>query len=152
MEENKVMFAELLKVAEEQLPKATSDLLRKRLDKLDQLEIDYETLKKNSDFMLKENQRLLKEVSAFEAIENKEHQLKVKEADLKAREDELWKKGMEKDLECLKTINANIVDFTKGLIRNTEFRKEVFGNQNYYDQHGNYRSNNDSKTETTKSE
>lgn len=152
MEPNAEMFAELLKVAEQQLPKATSDLLRVRLDKLDKLEKDYDDLKARYEVMEKSNNQLLKKIGDFTAIENKEQHLIAKEAELKTREDELWKANMNKELECLKTINTHVVDFTKGLIRNTEFRKEVFGNQNYYDQHGNYRNNNDSKTETTKQE
>jgi len=149
MEQNKELFAELLKVAEEQLPKATSDLLRKRLDKLDRLEQEHEALEARYQESISHNQNLLQEIGELRVLKSKEKTLNDMEADLKSREEELWKKNMEKEIDCLRIINNHIIGFTQGLIRNTEFRKEVFNNRSYYDAQGIYRTDTNNTTEHT---
>lgn len=147
MEENQKIFAELLKVAEEQLPKTTSDLFRKRLDKLDRLEQEYEALEARYQESISHNQKLLQEIGELRILKSKEKTLNDMEADLKSREEELWKKNMEKEIDCLRTINNHIVGFTQGLIRNTEFRKEVFNNRSYCDEQGIYKTDTTNTTE-----
>ena len=64
--------------------------------------------------------------------------------------DENWSSEMEMKLNCAEEKTNLVIGFTQGLLRNTEFRKNVIGSGGYTDSNGRWIPDQNSRSEEIK--
>jgi hypothetical protein len=141
--ETKELQAELQVIYEKHLPKQVGETLQKRLELADKLE------KENSD-LIKTNKTQYEEIQNLKGIIEKHKTIDEREEAVTKREVDVTEKENKSEIEKLKYQLESEKDKTQfskavalGLVRNIEYRKNVFDTEmspgtSYYDSVGNY--------------
>ena len=118
----KDMMDEVMRVAEEHLPKFTTGALQKRLEKIDALEKQVETLTDEKNQLKKNTDEQISDLQGQLSLKTREvetlQSYKDKDAELTKREQELEKK------EFQLTTKAEMFEEVKGLHK--ESKKEIY--------------------------
>lgn len=123
------MINEFEEVIKKNLPAQVGELLQKELKELHELrrqkkELE-ETIVQKNEIIAREyakNSELQLLVKSKEELEEREKQLNLKEFELKLI-------LMEKDLSCEKEKTALVSNTLNSLVRNTDFRKTIYGSK-----------------------
>lgn len=117
------------KAIDEALPAELGKVLRARIDLVDQLE------KENKDLEAVgfSQSKRIRELEALNAEQNKmlagHKALDIREGEVKSREIRLDVTALEVKLDAEKRVSSALDGALKGLVRNTEFRRNFFGNE-----------------------
>lgn len=121
------MKEKIEKIIKEQLPELMGQELRSELTRLYNLET-------KCDCLESENMSLKAQVSEHQDIQIRESKVKDREVDVSKREKEVENAKRSLDIVTLKikleeaVKRANVIkDVTMGLVRNTDYRRTVFG-------------------------
>lgn len=117
------------KAIDEALPAELGNALRKRLLMLDAAVEENITLKGKIDNFSGETKRLLERVTSLDQSLAQHGLLKVREDAVKAREEKAAVTELEIRLKAEEKISASLGSALSGLVRNVEYRNQVFTNE-----------------------
>jgi hypothetical protein len=148
---------EIRLIIQKNLPAEVGAVLKERLEKAEQDERSLENLKSVNEALQKREKELLAEIEKYKKFDERNKELDAREQQLgvRIRDFEVLKLNYELAAEKDKTQFAK--DVALGLVRNSEYRKQVFDSEN---QAGYYQGSNwvtptpvnKSLTETKKAE
>lgn len=149
------MEAEFKLIIEKNLPAQVGDVLKKRLEQAD---ADATKVKQLEDQLVNRNQHVTKleaTIADYKKSDERNAALEAREKACDTQERDLKMKTLEYQLQAEKEKTSFSKEVALGLVRNTEFRKDVFDTRSGpegKDQYGNpqYATHTISATETTK--
>jgi len=133
------MIEDIKKIIENNLPEQVGNVLRKRLTKAEEDEIKVNIQREELVNKDKTIQDLQEKISNYKILDERNKKLEEREMVVKEKERnlEIGKLKYELDSEKEKTMFSKEVAL--GLVRNIEYRKSIFDNENqsgYYDSNG----------------
>ncbi len=141
--ETRELQAELQVIYEKHLPKQVGETLQKRLELADKLEKENSDLIKTNKTQYDEIQNLKGIIEKHKTIDEREEAVSKHEADVTEKENKSEIEKLKYQLESEKEKTQFSKSIALGLVRNIEYRKNIFDNEmspgvSYYDSAGNY--------------
>ena len=123
------MTNEINEIIKKNLPQQVGEILQKELARIPQLEKDLLDAKNAYNIAQSENREAQAELKQLKELKLEMEALRKERADIEERQRNLKVTLLEKDLAAAQSINTNSMEILKGLVRNTNFRKTVFGTE-----------------------
>jgi hypothetical protein len=117
------------KAIEEHLPAELGNALKKRIQMLDEAITENTKLKGTVDNLNGENKRLLERVTSLDLSLSQHVNLAVREKAVQAREEKATVFELKAELEAEKRVATGYKEILGGLVRNIEYRNQVFTNE-----------------------
>lgn len=144
-----VLEEKINKAIEEHLPAELGNALKKRLLKLDEAETENTKLKGTIDNLNGENKRLLERITSLDQSLARHDGLQARENAVKLREEKVAVTELEFKLKAEERVTAGYKEILGGLVRNVEYRNQVFTSEPVVVPQGSYTNQNQgSKVET----
>lgn len=121
---------ELEKLIDANLPKAAGEALQKRLKQADELEVELKRTYASHETALKRLNEAREELGLYKGLTATESQLKEKERELNKKEANLEIKDLKNQLEVANEKTQFCKDVALGLVRNIEWRSDLFHSSN----------------------
>jgi hypothetical protein len=143
---------EIQKVIESSLPAQVGDVLKKRLEQADKDAVEVKSLTKQLATVRGDVNDREAQLSEYSKYDTRNRELDKREEDLNLKVRLSVINELQYQLESEKDKTTFTKELAMGLVRNTEYRRELFDNQNRpsIDHHGNqiYTNSSQSSTET----